>query len=153
MQIFEISNKYKTFCFIKHKTYAIVLVTVYSLRIIFWLSLANKWKCLVPNKNKLVFPSNHMTSCNSRQNNHNNNNKMTMVLLRRFKALAVVNYQPHQPHKTFKFPETNYDKQKRLRHLRHKFEIGFNIFIVTFMIILFILNTKCKYWITIFQHS
>ena len=31
----------------------------------------------------------------------------------------AMNYQPHKPPKMFKFPETVYDKQKRLRHCGH----------------------------------
>ena len=41
--------------FIMQEIYAIVLVTVYNQGIIFWLSLTNKWKCLVPNKINLFF--------------------------------------------------------------------------------------------------
>ena len=28
----------------------------------------------------------------------------------------AINYQPHQPSKTFKFPETIYGQEKHLRH-------------------------------------
>ena len=31
----------------------------------------------------------------------------------------AMNYQPHQPPKTFKFSETVYGKQKRLRHCQY----------------------------------
>ena len=31
----------------------------------------------------------------------------------------VINYQPHQPPRTIKFPETVYGKQKRLRHCEY----------------------------------
>ena len=66
--------------------YAIVLVTVYNQRIIFWPSLT---KMSSTKQNKFVFPSNHVTSRNSRNSNHNNNSKMTIVLMRRSKVLAV----------------------------------------------------------------
>ena len=33
----------------------------------------------------------------------------------------AMNYQPHQLPKTFKFPETVYGKQKRLRHCKYFF--------------------------------
>ena len=39
-------------------SHILVLVTVYNQRIIFRLSLVNKSKCLLPNKKKLVLPSN-----------------------------------------------------------------------------------------------
>ena len=77
------------FFIIQEIWYAIVLVTVYNERIVFWLSLVNNWKCLVPNKNKLIFSSNHVTSCNSRNNNHSKSSKMTIVLLKRSKVLVV----------------------------------------------------------------
>ena len=42
----------------------------------------------------------------------------------------AINYQPQQPPKAFKFPETVYGKQKRLRHceyfLRRKGKKAFN---------------------------
>ena len=36
-----------------------------------------------------------------------------------FMSEIVMNYQPHQPPKTFKFPEIVHGKQKRLRHLEN----------------------------------
>ena len=42
----------------------------------------------------------------------------------------TMNYQPYQPPKTFKFPETVYGKEKRLRHreyfLQRKWKKAFN---------------------------
>ena len=46
------------FFVIQEMWYAIVLQTVYNEWIIFGVSFVNKWKCLIPKKKKLVFPSN-----------------------------------------------------------------------------------------------
>ena len=74
---------------------------------------------------EICFYFKHVKSCNSRNNNQNNNSKRTIVLLRRSGSRSIteiaMTYQPHQPPKTFKFPETVYGKQKRLRHCEYFF--------------------------------
>ena len=89
------------------------------------------------NKQKqLVFPSNYVTSCNSRkqpqekqQNDHRPTEEIQSASSDSMPEI-VMNCQPHQPPKTFKFPETVYGKQKHLQHceyfLRRKSKKAFN---------------------------
>ena len=71
------------------------------------------------NQKKIAFPSNHVTSCNSCNSNHKQHHRPTEEIQSASSDSMpeiAINYQPHQPPKTFKFPETVYGKQKRLRH-------------------------------------
>ena len=75
---------------------------------------------------EICFYFKHVKSCNSRNNNQNNNSKRTIVLLRRSGSRSIteiaMTYQPHQPPKTFKFPETVYGKQKHFRHWEYSLQ-------------------------------
>ena len=62
---------------------------------------------------EICFYFKHVRSCNSRNNNQNNNSKNDHRPTEEIRSASsgsiteiVMTYQPHQPPKTFKFPET-----------------------------------------------
>ena len=60
----------------------------------------------------MVFSSYHVTSCNRRNKNYHRPIEEIQSASSDSMPEIVMNYQLHQPPKTFKFPETVYGKQK-----------------------------------------